>query len=106
MTPETFRAQTRNSRGGRRRFTHDQKRRAVEYAAEAMANGDTLDKVARDLGIDSNSIRKWRKSFEPERPEPITIVADSSYIVLGPGNLRVECRNAQAVARLFAAMRC
>jgi hypothetical protein len=35
---------------------------------------------------------------------PIAVVADDSYIVLGPAGLRVECRSAQAVAQLFRAL--
>jgi len=95
--------------GGRRRYTERLKHLALSHADAVKRSGGTLQQAARELGVDSNSVRKWRDELELAEArgaspmQPVTVIADDSYVVLGPGGLRVECRSAEAVARLFAA---
>ena len=92
--------------GARRRYNGKLRQLAVQHSDTVKRRGGTLQQAARDLGVDSNSVRKWRehKSDVGSRMDHITVVADDSYIVLGPAGLRVECRSAQAVAQLFRAL--
>lgn len=46
---------------GRRRFTAEFKREAVKLAAQP---GTVVSRVAEDLGLHANVLRKWVKQFE------------------------------------------
>lgn len=51
---------------GRRRFTAEFKREAVKLAAQP---GTVVSRVAKDLGLHANVLRKWVKEFAAGRWE-------------------------------------
>jgi len=92
--------------GSRRRYSSRLKSLAISHVDSVIGRGGTQAQAARELGVNVNSVRQWRAELEVTNVsvQPVTVVSDESYMVFGPGGLRVECRSAEAVARLFSAL--
>ena len=93
-------------KGSRRRYPNRLKALAISHVDSVIGRGGTQAQAARELGVNVNSVRQWRAELEVTNVsvQPVTVVSDESYMVFGPGGLRVECRSAAAVARLFSAL--
>ncbi len=116
MTAATrFRTEAEKRYGQRRQRTHypaELKELALQHAEEVLQRGGALTDAAQDLGVDPNSLRKWRKkgssSAGQGKLRPMRVVADGQlprYVVTGPADVRVECTDAQSVADLLRALR-
>ncbi len=99
------------SQGSRRRYPADLRQLALEHLAATQSRGGTISDAARDLGVDQNSLRTWRKALTPDsigRAMPMQVVADIDaprFVVFGPSDVRIECRDAHSVAELVRALR-
>ncbi|MEO0811563.1 MAG: transposase [Myxococcota bacterium] len=94
-------------KGSRRRYSNRLKALAISHVDSVIGRGGTQAQAARELGVNPNSLRQWRTELRTTTHvsvQPVTVVSDESYMVFGPGGLRVECRSAEAVARLFSAL--
>ena len=116
MTAATkFRTAVEKKYGQRRQRTHypnEMKSLALQHTEEVLGRGGALTDAAQDLGVDPNSLRKWRKESNEGSGQAIfrsmRVVADGQmprFVVLGPEGIRVECVDAGCVAELFKALR-
>ena len=93
-------------KGSTRRYSNRLKALEISHVDSVTGRGGTQGQAARELGVNPNSLRQWRTELEVTNVsvQPVTVISDESYMVFGPGGLRVECRSAEAVARLFSAL--
>jgi len=115
---EQFRQRASARQAGRRspgRYPNELRELALSHLAEVRRHGGRASQAARDLGVDANTLRVWEKKrarpaqrgngtlLPVEVSQPVAEAA-APYVVVGPGQLRVECATADAVANLFAAL--
>lgn len=107
-----FRAGVQEQAGGgpRDRYTAALRELAAEYWRVRKAEGAALEEAAEELGIDERSLRRWtRPASRAPRfhrvevlPEKVTAAKASSQLVLhGPGGVRVEGLDVEALAELL-----
>ena len=89
--------------------------RAIALAAlgDAQRNGTSIVSVARELGVDHNTLRGWRgprdkattptKKFRAVKVAPEPAVA-ARFVLRGPAGLSVECSSPDDVAAVFRAL--
>ena len=114
-TAAQFRSEAEKRYGKRRQRTHyptELKALALQHTQEVLQRGGALADAAQDLGIDPDSLRKWRKKVSngasQGRLRTMRVVADGQqprYVINGPADVRVECLDAQSVADLLRALR-
>ena len=112
-----FRREADKRYSGRRhrtRYPQKLKNVALDHLTDVLAGGGHIKEAAKDLGIDANSLRTWRKAADvpPKRTAGVLkrmrVVSDAAaprYVVHGPAQLRIECADAQSVADLVRALR-
>jgi hypothetical protein len=110
---------TANRGGAGRPFPEQLRRAVVDYAAEAMAEGESPDNVSRELGVSGMSIKRWteragRGAAKREQLRRVEIVADlgaPTVAAMMPGvvvhtraGLRIEGLTLPALAALVRAV--
>jgi hypothetical protein len=82
---------------------------AGAYAREQRARGVSLNRIARDLGVQWNTLRLWLLDSRPRRLRPV-VVQDAAVTVLPtctlvtPQGFRVEGLDASSLATLLRAL--
>lgn len=101
--------------GAGKPFPEQLRRAVVEYAAQSVADGESVDVVAGDLGISAMSIKRWTEREEKAASHGVElrrveIVAESGP-TLAPGvvvhtrnGLRIEGLTLPALAALVRAV--
>lgn len=119
---QKFKRQAAAKRNGAAYFRYPDELRAMalEHIADVQRRGLTLESAARDLGIDTNTLRSWRRAAAAaaasKKPrsrakangfrnvEIAKTTGSARYVVLGPSELRIECAEAEDVAALIRAL--
>ncbi len=112
---EQFRRVIQSRSNGKRspgRYTNRARDLALRYLDEVRRAGGRASQAARDLGVDTNTLRLWEKRAASTGggvllPVEVTAAGGQGatpYVVHGPGDLRVDCSNASDVAALFRAL--
>lgn len=117
----TLRAQleTADRSGAGKPFPERLRREVVQYASAGIDDGESLEGVARDLGISAMSIKRWlgragshddgvaelrRVEIIPERREAAMVVAAAPFVVHGPSGLRIEGLTLPGLVQLLRAL--
>jgi predicted transcriptional regulator len=93
------------------RFPASVRRDALAYARRQRAAGATLQRIASDLGVATNTLDRWLK-IEPEKKfRPVSVRgtrpanrAKAALVLHGPVGLRVEGLDPEAVAAILRAL--
>ena len=96
---------------GNIRFPVNVRRDALVYARQRRAAGSTLNRIASDLGVATNTLQRWLKldpgkkfrrvSVRGTRPAGVT---KASLVLHGPAGVRVEGLDPQSVAAILRAL--
>lgn len=81
----------------------------MQFASSQIDGGKSVDEVARKLGLDGVTLRRWlrrerraKAAFAPVRMEPVKREEPVGGVVVhGPGGLRIEGMGVEEVAELL-----
>jgi len=105
-------ARHRRERASRNvRFPVAVRREAVAYARGRQPAGESLLRIASDLGVAMNTIDRWLQ-LEPKRKlRPISVdradgtdASKPALVLHGPGGVRVEGLDPESVAAILRAL--
>ena len=107
---EELRSQIEESRNGKHRgavrYQVELRERVVAHTKSAMASGETLQSIARCLGIATETLRRWmRPAGDGVALRPVMVAAperSSGCVIITPGGYRVEGLSADEAARILA----
>jgi transposase-like protein len=90
----------------RRRYPRELRERAVAYAREARARGESEGEIARTLGVNRQTFAKWDKQLggmfrSVELVRETTPVTSESLVAVTPGGLRIEGLDLERAAELI-----
>ena len=113
VTIDQFRKEAAKRKRGRRRgsasYPLEMRRFAVDYAVGAIADGGSVSRAARELGVSEVTLAKWMQAAEAddgpgefrevvvERPE----VTAGGLVVVTPSGFRVEGLDLTGAAALL-----
>jgi len=116
VTIDDFRRESRKRKRNRRRgsasYPVELRRFAVEYAAGEIADGGSVSRSAKDLGVSEVTLAKWMQATETddgpgefrevvvEEPE----VTTGGLVVVTPSGFRVEGLDLAGAAALLRAI--
>ena len=93
------------------RFPVNVRRDALAYARHRRASGSTLNRIASDLGVATNTLARWLKLDPDRKLRPVSVrhtrPADETkplMVLHGPGGVRVEGLDPQSVAAILRAL--
>ena len=71
-----------------RSYTSDFRQKAIALAIEKLSAGETLEKIAKELGVHTNSLRRWidrvkRREAARERTQIALVGARALGIAVG-----------------------
>jgi transposase len=111
------RALTARERGQGRKLPSAVRAQAAAWADHRRAAGASLSEVAEELGVVSETVRRWTGKLAQETAEtalvPVEIVSDEpthnarsrSLTVIAPGGYRVEGLTVEEAATLLRVLR-
>ena len=92
--------------GPGRGIPHSLREQAAQYAAHCTAQGTPLTQTAEELGVSSQSLRRWMSAAARDAFAPVHL-ADAhraTFTVHGPAGVRIEGLDLDAVASLLRAL--
>lgn len=110
---------TADRTGAGKPFPDRLRREVVQYARAAMSEGESIEGVARDLGISAMSVKRWferigsrysgaaelrRVEIVPDRREAGMVLAAAPLVVHGPSGLRIEGLTLPGLVQLLRAL--
>jgi hypothetical protein len=108
-----FRERVVAERGTRRRcrYSEELRKQALEYLKATFAQGGTLVAAAAALGVEKSVLRSWRSRRTKSGLRAVKVVdspgpvgVKSSIVVHGPGGIRVEGLDVEALGALMRSL--
>lgn len=106
---EILRAALQSKRG--LRYAPALRERVVVFAEEQRAQGESLQTVARKLGVPVRTLRRWHRARRSRRLWPVEVSSSPSgcaapgersgrYVLVSPSGFRVEGLGLEEIERL------